>query len=100
MQIDELTKIGGSGGEEVGSQILYKIVDHIFSKEVLTHYSWTGISKNKNVEKKPFNCFHGIIDVLFKVIRKADNHWTLNKTEKMLKDHVLKQAKKRHSRQQ
>lgn len=73
-------------------------MDHIFSPGILTKYTWTGVSRKKDIEKLAFNALEGIIEVFFKVIYAADDHHTVKKNESFFKDHVLKHALKRSFR--
>lgn len=93
-----MSKIGGTSGQEDGTKIGYKIVDHVFSRKLLTHYSWTGVSRRQLSDKKSFQNYQGLLNVFFKVIFLADNRYTIQKTQNLFKDNVLKHAKKRSFR--
>ncbi|XP_055381859.1 uncharacterized protein LOC129612337 [Condylostylus longicornis] len=95
--IKDLLQFGGTGGKQNGLKIGYKVVDRVFTKEVLTHYSWTGISKS-NFPKNSFCSLNGFIKLFNEVILLADDHWTMKDTENLFKDGVLKHAKKRNTR--
>lgn len=99
MQITKFAIIGGCDGRKNGSKIAYSVIDAVIAKEILQKYSWTGISKDKDLpEKIAFNAYKGIIIVIFEIVRKSDDRWTLKDTELVFKQGVLKHAKKRQYR--
>lgn len=70
----------------------------MFRSDVLVNYTWTGISRGKSSEKISFQMLEGIVTVLFEVISLADNRHTKQKNANVLKEGVLKHAKKRSLR--
>ncbi|KAK9722665.1 Pan3 Pseudokinase domain [Popillia japonica] len=96
--VTALSRIGGTSGEEEGAKIAYKIIDFLFRSDVLVNYTWTGISRGKSSEKISFQMLEGIVTVLFEVISLADNRHTKQKNANVLKEGVLKHAKKRSLR--
>ncbi|CAH0555096.1 unnamed protein product [Brassicogethes aeneus] len=97
--IDFLSRVGGSSGQNDATKVAYKISDMLFSSEILTHYSWTGISKRKeNPEKQSFTALKKVIEVFFEVLSKSDNRHTKEKNDKIIRDGILKHAKKRYER--
>ncbi|CAG9764328.1 unnamed protein product [Ceutorhynchus assimilis] len=93
-----LSRIGGTSGNEDGAKIAYKIIDFLFRPDVLVNYTWTGISRGKSSEKMTFQILEGIVTVLFEVISLADNRHTKQKNAYILKEGILKHAKKRSLR--
>lgn len=66
----------------------------MFSKNILTSFSWTGISRTAGVEKKlAFQSFDGILMMFMKIIQKADSRWSQKKNEEFFKLNILKHAK-------
>lgn len=97
-QVEILCEIGGRSGQEDGTKIGYKAIDFFFSPNLLTKYSWTGLSRGKDGEKKSFRNLEGILDVFFQAISKADCRHTKQKNCNLFKEGVLKHAKKRSQR--
>lgn len=72
----------------------------MFTTDLLTKYTWTGVSKDKSMpEKKSFSSLDAVNDLIFEVLRKADDRWTRKDNENIFKDGILKHAKKRNQRQ-
>lgn len=87
------SKIGGTDGHEDGKIIGKKILQILFTKKVLTNFSWTGISRTKNVEKKiPFQGNTNILKFFLNVLLQADSRWNTEKNEKFFKSNILKHA--------
>ncbi|KAG5866773.1 hypothetical protein JTB14_015881 [Gonioctena quinquepunctata] len=68
--------LSGSDGSEDGKNCARKLLSILFSKYVLTLFSWTG-----NIIPLPIGT------------READSRWNQNKNEKFFKGHILKHAK-------
>ncbi|CAH0555097.1 unnamed protein product [Brassicogethes aeneus] len=95
-----LKKIGGTTGEGDAAKVGYKIVDTLFSMEILTYYSWTGISKKKTNQegKHSFSALKTLVQIIFEALLICDTRYNLQKHEKLFKEGVLKHAKKRFER--
>ncbi|XP_074028793.1 longitudinals lacking isoform X3 [Leptinotarsa decemlineata] len=92
--IKTYTDIGGSDGSEDGKIVARKILSKIFTKYVLTLFSWTGISRTKGLDKKEsFQSCQGILSFFNELLIKADSRWNQNKTEKFFKCYILKHAR-------
>lgn len=70
----------------------------MFRPDVLINYTWTGISRGKTGEKMTFQILEGMVNVLYEVISLADSRHTKQKNANILKEGVLKHAKKRSLR--
>lgn len=93
-----LTNIGGTSGVFDGQKTTYKLVDTVFNPNVLVNYTWTGISRNKDIKKIPFQKYNGIIDLFLEVVLMADNRFNKDKLVNVFRDGILKHAKKRSVR--
>ncbi|XP_066154910.1 uncharacterized protein [Euwallacea fornicatus] len=91
-------KISGTRGDEDGHKVAYKLADALFRSSLLMQFSWTGVSRGKLLEKKPFQNYIHILNVFFEVVTKADNRFTIQKTKNVFKDGLLKHARKRNER--
>lgn len=84
-------KIGGQGSKQIGDYLLR----FCFDRRLLQEFSFTGISKNRNVAPKPaFKAFPKTIRFIFKVIYNGDKSYTLLKNDQYLKM-VFKHAPER-----
>ncbi|KAG5868234.1 hypothetical protein JTB14_019052 [Gonioctena quinquepunctata] len=92
--IKKYISIGGTDGNEDGKVVARKLLAIVFTKKVLTLFSWTGISRTKGLEKKEsFQSCQGILCLFQEVVGKADSRWNQSKNEKFFKSHILKHAK-------
>jgi len=66
----------------------------LFTKEVLTNFSWTGISRTVGVEKKEaFHSCNGILTFFTEIVGLADSRWNATKNDHLFKMRILKHAK-------
>ena len=65
----------------------------MFTRELLTKYSWTGISKS--MEKKAFNRLTGLLDMFYNVVFKSDNSFTYPARDSFFRDCILKHSNTR-----
>nr|CAI5865343.1 unnamed protein product [Callosobruchus analis] len=93
-----MSTIGGTSGTEDGVKVAYKIIDFLFTPEVLVNYSWTGVSRGVSGEKTSFQVLEGILTVCFDVVLLADSRHTKQKNANIFKERILKHAKKRSQR--
>lgn len=59
----------GTNGNQEGKKVGYILTDKIFSRKLLTNYTWTGNSKNKT--KAAFSDLKNIREFLFAVVSNA-----------------------------
>lgn len=71
----------------------YKLAGVMFTKQLLTKYSWTGMSRS--LEKKAFNRLTGILDIFYNVVFKSDNSFTYPARDSFFRDCVLKHSNTR-----
>lgn len=71
----------------------YKLAGIMFTKQLLTKYSWTGMSRS--LEKKAFNKLTGILDIFFNVVFKSDNSFTYPRRDSFFRDCILKHSNTR-----
>lgn len=69
-------------------RFLYNIVDRVF----LTNFTWTGKTAQKGVRKIPFQDFKRILDLLFTLVKRHDEHYPLVAFEENMKKGILKFA--------
>lgn len=75
------------GGKEVTNRkkICEYLMRYCFDLGLLKQFSFTGVSKNRNVQPKPaFNEFPETIQFLFKVVNRADGSYTMIRNEEYL----------------
>lgn len=69
----------------------------LFTKQLLTNTSWTGISRTSSVTQKiPFRTLSNIIKFINDIMSACDSRWIYSDTEKLLKDKILKHSKTRN----
>ncbi|CAH0547436.1 unnamed protein product [Brassicogethes aeneus] len=95
--ITYISQIGGTGGNENGNKVGYKMVDLVFHPKLLTLYTWTGLSKKKE-DKKTFQIYEEVISCFYEALISCDRRFTKQKTIDFFKDNVLKHAHKRSQR--
>nr|CAI5837452.1 unnamed protein product [Callosobruchus analis] len=71
----------------------YKLADIMFTKQLLTKYSWTGMSRS--LEKKAFNRLTGILEVFYSVVYRCDNSFTYLGRDSFFRDCILKHSNTR-----
>lgn len=81
-----------------GFKIAYKLVDYMFTSDILVQYSWTGLSKEPGVVKDSFQKYENIIRLFQRVVQLADSRYTAMRNELFFKEKVLKHSKKRSKR--
>ncbi|XP_055694636.1 uncharacterized protein LOC129796589 isoform X4 [Lutzomyia longipalpis] len=84
----ELCKINGCNGTSDGTKCAYRLVDYIFTRDLLTLYSWTGASRTGT--KEPFKNNTHFLDLFYTVIRMADNSYAKVDAYNFFKNKVLK----------
>ncbi|CAG9762538.1 unnamed protein product [Ceutorhynchus assimilis] len=67
----------------------YKLCGFLFTKSLLTNYSWTGLSRTSAV-KGPFNKYGNILDLFYKVVHYSDNSFNYSQRDLLFRDGVLK----------
>ncbi|XP_055687471.1 uncharacterized protein LOC129792434 [Lutzomyia longipalpis] len=72
-------------------KIAFSLVDLIFDRQVLIHFSWTGVAKGNN-SKIAFNQFKEIIQSFSLIMKRANNNFSMKDTEKFFKQKILKHA--------
>ncbi|XP_055694634.1 uncharacterized protein LOC129796589 isoform X2 [Lutzomyia longipalpis] len=94
--IKELSKINGYTGTSDGTKCAYKLVDYVLSRDLLTHYSWTGASRSGT--KEAFNQFSHFVDLFYSVIRMADSTYAKVDAENFFSQRILKYSTMRLQR--
>lgn len=93
-QFDTFKTIGGTEGGEEGKTVARNLLAILFTKEVLTNFSWTGISRTTGVEKKEaFHSCCGILNFFTEIVLLADSRWNTTKNDNLFKMRILKHAK-------
>jgi len=70
------------------------LLNIFFSKDVLTEFSWTGVSRTPGIGKKEaFQACSGILNIISEMAIMADSRWNTTKNENFFKLHILKHAK-------
>ncbi|XP_055686970.1 uncharacterized protein LOC129793965 isoform X2 [Lutzomyia longipalpis] len=94
--VKELVKVTGTSGNKDGKQMAYKLLHKVFTCEVLTKFSWSGVSKTG--QKKCFSKLENTIELFSTVARQADNRFSRIDAENFFKKNVLKHAQTRYER--
>lgn len=93
-QLNTFKTIGGTKGDEEGKTVARNLLAILFTKEVLTKFSWTGISRTTGVEKKEaFHSCCGILNFFTEIVLLADSRWNITKNDNLFKMRILKHAK-------
>lgn len=71
----------------------YKLCATIFTKNVLTQFSWTGMSRSH--EKQAFSKLTNILDLFYKLINGTDNSFSYPQRDIFFRDGVLKHSNTR-----
>lgn len=87
-----LRKIIGTGYP--WRQASYRLASVMLTKELLTHYSWTGVSRT-STPKIAFNKLNNILGVFYHVVRFSDNSFTYSQREVFFRDGILKHSQSR-----
>lgn len=72
-------KINGNSGSLDGSKILASIVHAIVTPDLLSQFTMTGKTGNKDVTKEKFKIYVNIIDIIWRVASAADASYTKHK---------------------
>lgn len=76
---------------------MYKVIDFLFTPEVLNKYSWTGSSKSSE-KKECFQKLTNVVQTIFEVIVLADCRHSKERNEEFLKHKILKHTSQRLQR--
>lgn len=79
LQYNALMKINGNSGSLDGSKILASIVHAIVTPDLLSQFTMTGKTGNKDVTKEKFRIYVNIIDIIWRVASAADASYTKHK---------------------
>uniref|UniRef100_A0A6P7FED9 Uncharacterized protein LOC114329250 n=1 Tax=Diabrotica virgifera virgifera TaxID=50390 RepID=A0A6P7FED9_DIAVI len=71
----------------------YKLCNIIFTKEVLTCFSWTGMSRRNN--KESFKNLKNTLDIFYRAVYKADNTFSYSQRDAFFRDGILKHSNTR-----
>ncbi|XP_055700417.1 uncharacterized protein LOC129800067 [Phlebotomus papatasi] len=88
--IYQMSSIGGTSGNRDGIKIAYRLVDEIFTRELLKYYSWTG-TKTK-YEKKQFSAYNRFLQAFYDIVKLADDKYSTTENEKFFKEKILKHS--------
>lgn len=86
-------QIVGCDGKQEWKRVAYILADKIFSRNVLTNYTWTGMSKMKN--KFPFCQFNRLRAFLFTIVNRASDLSCEEEFELFIKNCILKHSETR-----
>lgn len=78
-----------------GASAAYLLVDQIFTRQVMTLFSWTGLNKPGKDAKKPFKCYVNIMQLFSKVVRPFHSTYTVQDAQKFFKECAIQHAKRR-----
>lgn len=84
------------------SKFLYAntVVDALFERELLTHFSWTGCSSTRRMDKKyPFKCLLEIMRTVYEIVSVRTDHYTEEVNENFFKVNILKCSSYRFKKQ-
>lgn len=76
-----------------GITVAYRVLDLLFSRNLLAEYTWTGISRSG--AKKEFRTFANIVDLIFMTIYTADSSFKRHDLNRFFIDKAFKCAKYR-----
>lgn len=92
------SNIGGTTGDGNYKKVGDYVMKHCFEVELLKEFSFTGISKNRNIPPKPaFKKYTEIIRLIYKVMHKADASYTVIKNDAWLQE-FFRYAKGRYTK--
>lgn len=83
-----------------GDRAAYKLLDRVFSRQLLVNYSWAGVNKKGNIPKKAFKQYNRTIKFLFEICKKADINYSMGEFEVWWKTKVLPHSGRRNKNEQ
>ncbi|CAG9764340.1 unnamed protein product [Ceutorhynchus assimilis] len=83
-----LSKIVGTGMP--WKSACYKVCGTLITKDLLTKYSWTGLSRT--TQKQAFNKLTNLLDVFYRTVSIADSSFTYAQRDSFFRDAVLKHS--------
>lgn len=89
--------VGKSNNSGSGINSAYKLVDVMFSRSVLTNFTWTGNTTTNTNKKMAFISLKNTIKLFHDVIFEADRSFTSIDNENFFKSRILKYATARAS---
>lgn len=93
MQLLSISSIFPCDGKAHGKKIAYVVVDKMFKRDVLTKFSWTGLSKTKT--KSSFVALRKVNKLIYLIVQKNDNRYCESNHEDFMKNCVLKYSESR-----
>lgn len=93
--ISTMTRVNGKTGKSDGNKAAYELCDHLFDRNLLKQYNWTGKSKKDEESKGNFSAFTNIVETFGEIIMIADDRYTISQNLKFFKEKILKYAENR-----
>ncbi|XP_055704634.1 uncharacterized protein LOC129802666 [Phlebotomus papatasi] len=88
--VHQMSSFGGTSGNRDGNKIAFRLIDKIFTSDLLTNYSWTG-AKTKYI-KKQFSTYTHFIEAFYDIVKLADERYSTIENEKFFKEKILKHS--------
>lgn len=83
--------IGGSSGTGMANKIINTIFDHLMTPALISTYTWRGRAKG-NLRKNPFQNYHNIHLMIFTILNKVQQNYTMTNYFEDMKKKVFKYA--------
>lgn len=80
-----------------GEKAAYTLVDFVFTRNLMTKYSWSGNTKKGHIQKKCFKQFEHVFNFFYNLIKKADPTYTTVEMKNFFQNKVLTHALRRSS---
>lgn len=90
-QINVLSIIGGNNGRGCAKKVINSIFDELMTPNLISTYTWHGRAKGSE-RKNPFKQHHNIHKLVFSVLQKVENGYSMAECYDQIKQKVLKYA--------
>lgn len=77
-----------------GRDICLEMVDHFFTRELLTHFTWSGRGKQGSTKRKAFRKYRKTINLFFCCVWQYDNSFTIQDTEDFFQKTLWRASKR------
>ncbi|XP_055308451.1 uncharacterized protein LOC129572512 [Sitodiplosis mosellana] len=86
--IRSLSRIGGTTGTGKYRKVADYMMKHCFDISLLQSFSFTGMSKNRNIPRRPaFVKYQATVRLIFNVVYRADRSYSFIKNEEYLQNY-------------
>lgn len=80
----------------IGDNIPFALIDHVFTRNLFTQMTWSGLSKNKNTPRKEaFKSYRRVIHFFGNLVCSIDPAYTENRLETFLHKKILNNSERR-----